>query len=35
MLDVAEEDVDLAATMIAVAETVLMNLYFTSDSLPI
>ena len=35
MLDVAEKDVNLAATMIGVPETVLVDLYLTSDSLAI
>ena len=32
MLDVAEENVDLTATMITVTKTVLMNLYFPRNS---
>lgn len=35
ILDVAEEDVDLTATMIGVTKPILMNLYLTSDALTI
>lgn len=35
MLNVAKKHVNLAATMIRVAKTILVDLYFTSDSLTI
>ena len=35
MLHVAEEDVNLTATMVVVAETVIMNLQFTSNTLAV
>ena len=35
MLHVTEEDVNLTATMVVVAETVIMDLQFTSDTLAV
>ena len=35
MLHVTEEDVNLTATMVVIAETIVMNLQFTSDTLAV
>ena len=35
VLDVAEKNIDLTATMVAVAQTILMNLYFSRNALAV